>query len=47
MKKETPAKGTFTMYGSGAKTPLGGKVTKGGDLRSKPGKNDGKISGKV
>ncbi len=39
----TPAKGTFIMGNAPAKEPLGGKITKGYDLRSGRGKNDGKM----
>ncbi len=39
----TPARGTFTTGAAGPdKVPLGGKIHKG-NLREKPGKNQGKM----
>ena len=38
-----PAKSTFMMGGAGEKTPIKGNVIKGKDLRSNPGKNQGKM----
>jgi hypothetical protein len=43
--KTMPNKGSFTQGGGGQKEPSGTKITKGGDLRGKPSKNGGKMSG--
>ena len=40
---KTPAMGTFVKGSAGEKKPLNGKMNKGNDLRSLPGKNDGKM----
>jgi hypothetical protein len=38
-----PNKGTFILGSVGEKEPLNGKTQKGGDLRSRPGKNQGSM----
>jgi hypothetical protein len=46
MSRMMPNKGSYTKSGGGEKEPSGTKITKGqGDLRGKPGKNAGKMSG--
>lgn len=43
-----PSKGTFIKGSGGSeKVALGGTIQKGGDLRSKPGKNQGSMRGSL
>jgi hypothetical protein len=45
MKKSMPCKGSFVQGGGGEKEAGLMKTQKGGDLRGKPSKNGGKMSG--
>ncbi len=42
LKTPVPVKTTFTYGGTGERTPDQTKVQRGGDLRNRPAKNNGK-----